>query len=71
MKGGLAFSKSSGKMVRFCDLGAVNNELVELCAHLSRDNDKPVKLASHMLVFMVRPVCSTFTVFHSCYVPDK
>ena len=29
VKGGLAFSKTSGKLVGFCDLGAVNNEMDE------------------------------------------
>lgn len=70
IKSGLAFSKSSGKLIGFCDLSNVNAEIDNLSSHLSNECDQPAKLASHMLVFMVRPVfqpslCFTIAMYPS------
>ena len=57
IKNGLAFSKSSRKLVGFCDLGSFNSELSEMAMFLSGKKSKSTpELASHMLVFMARPV---------------
>ena len=57
IKNGLAFSKSSHKLVGFCDLGSFNSELSEMAMFLSGKKSKSTpELASHMLVFMARPV---------------
>ena len=57
IKSGLAFSKSSGKLVGFCDLGSVNSELNEMALFITGEKYKSTpELASHMLVFMARPV---------------
>ena len=55
IKGGLAFSKSSGKLVGFSDLGTINSEMDDLRSYLSGDQHVS-RSASHMLVFMVRRV---------------
>ena len=70
IKSGLAFSKSSGKLIGFCDLSNVNTEIADLSSRLSGECDQPAKLASHMLVFMVRPVfqpslCFTIAMYPS------
>ena len=72
IKGGLAFSKSSGKLVGFSDLGTINSEMDDLCSYLSGDQhvSRSAELASHMLVFMVRPLfrpswCFTVATYSS------
>lgn len=57
IKSGLVFSKSSGKLVGFCDLGTVNSELEEMATLASgRRTSDTQELASHMLTFVMRSV---------------
>jgi len=48
MKSDLTISKSSGKVVGFCDLEAVNSELTEMV--LFKKTKSTLELLSHMLV---------------------
>lgn len=70
IKSGLAFSKSSGKLIGFCDLSNINTEIESLSACLSGESDQPPKLASHMLVFMVRPVFQSSLCFTIAMYPS-
>ena len=57
LKSRLVFSKTSGRLVGFVDLGSVNEEIEQLASSLEDDNTLPVcELAKHMLVIMVRTV---------------
>ena len=68
---GLVFSKSSGKPIGFCDLGDVNTEIDDLSYCLSGEcTNQPAKLASHMLVFMVCPVCKPSLCFTIAMYPE-
>jgi len=57
VKSRLVFSKTSGRLVGFVDLGSVNEEIEQLASSLEDDNTLPIcELAKHMLVIMVRTV---------------
>ena len=72
IKSGLVFSKSSGKLIGFCDLSNVNTEIDDLSYCLSGEcTNQPAKLASHMLVFMVRPVCKPSLCFTIAMYPSS
>ena len=73
IKSGLAFSKSSGKLVGFCDLGSVNSELSEMAMFLSSKKSKSTpELASHMLVFMFKPsLAYTVALYPSCCITSE
>ena len=56
-KSRLVFSKASGRLVGFVDLGSVNEEIEHLATSLEDDKTLPVyELAKQMLVMMVRTV---------------
>ena len=72
IKSGLAFSKSSGKLVGFCDLGSVNSELNEMALFITGEKFKSTpELASHMLVFMARPVFKPSLSFAIAMYPSS
>ena len=71
IKSGLAFSKSSTKLIGFCDLGTINAEIDNLSSCLSGESDQPAKLASHMLVFMVCPVFRPSLCFMIATYPNR
>ncbi len=54
IKRGLVFSKHSGKLIGFVDLGSVNADIEKALGEESSDNSK--KLADHVFVFMARAV---------------
>ena len=57
VKTGLVFSKSSGELVGFSDLGSVNRDIENLLSKNSADSPHTLaSLAKKMLVFMIRPV---------------
>ena len=56
VKTGLVFSKSSGELVGFSDLGSVNRDIENLLSKNSADSPHTPSLAKKMLVFMIRPV---------------
>ena len=53
MKSGLVFSKRSGDLVGFVDLGSINSDVDRL---LDDDATASTEVASQMLVFMARAV---------------
>ena len=57
IKSGLVFSKSTGELVGFSDLGTVNSDLESLGSALSNGTplSKQCEVADHILAFMVRP----------------
>lgn len=57
VRSGLVFSKSTGELVGFSDLGTVNSDLEKLRSVLTSNQPMKTKgeIADHMLAFMVRP----------------
>ena len=57
LKSKLVYSKASGRLVGFVDLGSVNEEIEQLASSLEDDKTLPVcELAKQMLVMMVRTI---------------
>ena len=56
VKTGLVFSKSSGELVGFADLGSANRDIESLLSKNPADSPHTPSLAKKMLVFMIRPV---------------
>ena len=52
IKSGLVYSKSSGRVIGFTELGDMNDELNEFERHMT--DNKPKELATYVLCFMVR-----------------
>ena len=67
IKSGLVFSRRSGDLVRFVDLGSVNKDLERLAA----DDKNPAEeqLADQMLVFMARAVFKPSLAVPVAYTP--
>ena len=59
IKSGLVLSKSTGKLVGFCELDNFNEELCKLS---STDTEFKAEIASHILVFMVRGLFTSHNV---------
>ena len=58
IKSGLVFSRSSGKLVGFTDMGDINNELDEFNRNI--DGCREPELATHILTFMARGLHKRF-----------
>ena len=56
IKSGLVYNRSSGRLVGFIELPEVSDELRKLEADIYNDQMDTPKLASHMLVIMVRAI---------------
>lgn len=54
----LVFDKHSGEMIGFCNLGEVNNQLLDFEQSLSGSEPSSPALAKTMMVFMVRGLFS-------------
>ena len=62
IKEGLLYNKHSGELVGYCDLGETNNHLLGLeQEYLNSDHVGTSKLASTMMVLMVRSLFTSFT----------
>ncbi len=72
IKAGLAYSKSSGKIIGYTDLGPVTNELEHFNAQLKSelDNESDPNIATQMLVLMARGIFSPMRIPIS-YFPTK
>ena len=55
----LVYNKHTGKMVGFCDLGEVNNLMLQFERLVEGNSDRRTPLANSMMVFMVRGLFST------------
>ena len=58
IKSGLVFSKSSGKLVGFTELGDINQELEEFSTRIENKTERD--LTTTVLTFMVRGLCKYF-----------
>lgn len=60
IKSGLVYNRHSGKIVGFSVIGDINNELFEFQQRVENKIDtKPI--ATHVLTFMVRGLCTSLT----------
>ena len=58
LKSGLVFSKATGKLVGFCDMGNVNDELNKFDKYFKGSAE--AELATHVLAFMARGLFKHF-----------
>ena len=56
VKTGLVFSKESGELVGFADLGSANRDIENFLSKNPADSPHTPSLAKKMLVFMIRPI---------------
>ena len=61
IKSGLVSSKSTGKLIGFCEIGDFNEELTNLSQRFANVNEEP-ELATHILVFMVRGIMADYNL---------
>ena len=57
IKSGLAYSKTTGQIVGFTDLGEINDE-IDFFSRCVEGEDRERDIASHVIVFMARGICS-------------
>ena len=57
IKSGLVYSNATGQIVGFTDLGEINNE-VDYFQRCMKEEEKDRELATHIVVFMARGICS-------------
>ena len=50
----LVYNKHTGKMIGFCDLGKINNLMLQFERSVEGDSDRRNPIANSMMVFMVR-----------------
>ena len=62
IKSGLVTSKSTGKIISFCELGTFNNECANFSKPMINDDDSDPKIATHILLFMVRGIMTNFNL---------
>ncbi|PIK36055.1 hypothetical protein BSL78_27120 [Apostichopus japonicus] len=55
---GLAFSRSTGRLIGFCDIGSISSEMEDFEKRCTSDKTEPV-LASHVLLFMARGITTS------------
>ncbi|XP_066910451.1 uncharacterized protein [Clytia hemisphaerica] len=55
IKSGIVYSKNSGKIVGFCDLGDINNEITCFDRRVTNQDEHP-PIATHVLTLMVRAI---------------
>ena len=67
IKSGLVFSRRSGDLVGFVNLGSVNRDI----EHLLSDGTETEQLASHMLVFMARAIFKPSLVVPIAHFPSS
>ena len=70
IKYGLIFSRSSGKLIGFTELGDINDELNEFETRFNADTQHQPELATHVLTFMVRGLFTHFN-YPIGYFPSK
>ena len=56
VKTGLVFSKESGELMGFADLGSANRDIENFLSKNPADSPHTPSLAKKMLVFMIRPI---------------
>lgn len=71
IKNGLAFSKSSHKLVGFCDLGSFNSELSEMAMFLSakKKQEHPSTYITYACLHGTTSV-QAITLIYSCNAPQ-
>ena len=60
VKEGLVYNSHNGDLVSYCDIGEINNHLISLEKEY-QTNETHKKLASTMMVLMVRSLFTSFT----------
>ena len=61
IKESLVYSKASGELVGFCDIGDINNHLLQLEQKYQKDEDTHLKFAKTVLVIMIRGLFTDIT----------
>ena len=61
IKESLVYSKASGELVGFCDIGDINNHLLQLEQKYQNDEDTHLKFAKTVLVIMIRGLFTDVT----------
>ena len=64
IKSGLAFSKLSGKLVGFCNLGSVNSEMNEMALFITGENSRVPQSLLHICLSSWHDQCSS----HHCHL---
>ena len=70
IKSGLVYSKQTGSIVRFCDMGDMNNALEDFENRIeNKEEDK--SMSTYVLTFMVKGVFTSLAYPFAYYVPAK